>query len=240
MLFRRRGCGVRQVGGLYLTSPLVPEGMGFPIGENLIDPPVPWVGGPFRTPYLVEQEGSDGQVFDVFIWVGEEFYPTVPDFIEEVREMGISRRVPVTFNLASLTPEKSRMLFVHKRAKPRMAYELDPASDAPRKCSKGHGLSGDPDNHCVFALWDLGALAPQYEDKHTMTAGAGGRIRVKTPSADYEIVSPMSPCDDGDHYAPGVFSAFYFSHAEYIGEEVPDAIRVPAGQNGVPVIPMEG
>ncbi len=111
----RRGCGSRKEGGVYLECGLAVGGR--PIEDFIFDPPldeerlpIEWLK-PSRTPQLFEREG----VNHVVIWVGEDFYPNVFDFIEETRVAGASRRVPKTFDFSKLTAS-SRMYFVHAHA----------------------------------------------------------------------------------------------------------------------------
>ena len=63
-----RGCGKRKAGGVYVMSELGPDGV--PLEAVMIDPPVPYDGGPFRAPQLVRKDGVAHLVF----WVGAEFY----------------------------------------------------------------------------------------------------------------------------------------------------------------------
>lgn len=114
-----RGCGSRTAGGTYLECGL---GGTTPIEAFLFDPPlfdVPldWLE-PHRNPVLVERDG----LWHAVIWVGAESYPSMWDFIEEVRVAGASRRVPTTFNFEKITPG-SRMFFVHGRADVTMTVE---------------------------------------------------------------------------------------------------------------------
>jgi hypothetical protein len=60
---------------------------------------------------LVERNG----IFHVFDWVGTEFYPNVADFVEEVRVLGLSRRVPKTLDFSKIT-EQSKIILLHARA----------------------------------------------------------------------------------------------------------------------------
>ncbi len=86
------GCGDREPGGVYAESGLSPRGR--PLEEFLIDPPLPIPAGldlihkprtwqrmlPSGEPAL-DVEGLP--IYDLLIWVGQEHYPYVPDFLEE-------------------------------------------------------------------------------------------------------------------------------------------------------------
>lgn len=112
-----RGCGRREAGGVYFCCPLSPFGK--PVESFLIDAPIPMpkekrteMGVTAIGVHLKEYPGSAPYVFD---WVGENNYPNVCDFIEEVKFMGMSRRVPVNFPFEKLRPG-SRQVMMHARA----------------------------------------------------------------------------------------------------------------------------
>jgi hypothetical protein len=113
----KRGCGVREPGGSYLETMTSNHGM--PIEYFLVDPPVPTdpdLGIPNRGVLLVPRELADGSVVhDVYDRVGVASYPNVADFIEEVRRIGLSRRVPTNIDW-SLLSEQSRIVLCHPRA----------------------------------------------------------------------------------------------------------------------------
>jgi len=112
---RRRGCGFRKPGGLYLIS----SGEGVPccklpipleicpVCQSGIKPArgFTWVDlKPFLKPEACENhpEGlcplSIERVAQLgmlgLIWVGEKFYPSPTELIKEAETMGISRRIP--------------------------------------------------------------------------------------------------------------------------------------------------
>jgi hypothetical protein len=113
----KRGCGTRVAGGCYVESGTSDSGV--PIEFLLLDP-CAWLGNlgrsewyeAHRTPIVVEHDGVNHLV----IWVGEEYYPNVFDFIEETRVLGASRRLPSGFDFSQITAE-SRMIFVHPTAR---------------------------------------------------------------------------------------------------------------------------
>ena len=244
-----RGCGTRQGGGLYLCVGLGPNGR--PVYDFLLDPPVAWTGGHFRTPYILEQPGSDGAVNDVLMWVGAEFYPYIPDFIEEVRGRGLSKRIPKNFPLHHLTPGKSRILLVHSKAKPRFSYSIAKQEAPPtlpqHRCQHAHRadaihLAGDPDEHCVHALWPLSCLE-SVDKLHEVQENTPPlwAVQVATPSGTYDTDPPLTPAVGEDvQYAPGIFAAFWVSHCECVSEDMdlPEPMKLKAGESGVPIIPM--
>jgi hypothetical protein len=113
----RRACGYRKVGGLYLVSdntqdympccrlpiplhvcPVCHQGIKQTRGWTWIDPK-PFVAAPCKFPKgtvafricgmrVLETKERVG-----LLWVGERFYPTPAHFMQEVNEMGLSRRI---------------------------------------------------------------------------------------------------------------------------------------------------
>lgn len=108
-----RGCGYRRVGGLYLVS----KGLGVPCGRlpfettvcpccsagikparawTWIDPDLLVKNAPPCDKPFCETcplSGHHGRKVGL-LWVGEKFYPTPTEFIEEALRMGVSRRIP--------------------------------------------------------------------------------------------------------------------------------------------------
>lgn len=110
----RRGCGdSRQVGSVYAEVPLSPFGR--PLEDFLCDPPIlidtNEVG---VTPVGVKMFERNG-VWHLFDWVGSTHYPNVSDYWEEVRRLGLSRRLPTNLDFKKLTSQ-SRILLLHSRA----------------------------------------------------------------------------------------------------------------------------
>lgn len=158
-----RGCGSRQAGGVYLECGLSKNGL--PVETFLVDPPIiEGEGGaedwyqPHRSPVWFERAGVNHLV----IWVGEEFYPNVFDFIEEVKVAGVSRRVPSSIDFSKLSAD-SRMIFVHPRAAVTATQALD---GRPTLCPKdmGDGAVRHPsftaDTRCLGAAKYLARPTP--------------------------------------------------------------------------------
>lgn len=135
-----RGCGEREPGGVYIECGLSNHGL--PLEAFLVDPPVPVPDGldlinkpqlwqrtmPSGEPTLDEREQP---IYDLLIWIGAEFYPYCPDFIEEVRRFGASRRLNPNLDLSLLT-RSSRMILVH----PAVLNTQWQAQHPPQKCDK--------------------------------------------------------------------------------------------------------
>lgn len=115
-----RGCGDRIAGGVYLEVPLSPFGL--PLEQFITDPPMPIppnsehaLGLSDRGIHYVPRETPTGTVYDALDIVGREHYPNVADVLEEIRTMGVSRRVAADDGLAKLSGE-SRLVLLHRRA----------------------------------------------------------------------------------------------------------------------------
>lgn len=116
-----RACGKRKPGGMYIETGQSDDGM--PVEYFLLDPPLkitPRVQDALGIKALgvtiVGRPNPKGRiVYHVIDWVGQEYYPNVADFVEEVRRQGLSRRIPMTAEFARLTSD-SRILLVHPRA----------------------------------------------------------------------------------------------------------------------------
>ena len=208
-----RSCGNRVDGGLYLSVPMSPFGKD--VSYFLIDPPKLTNLKPFRTPIIIEHK--DKKINDVAIWIGEQFYPFIPDFIEEAKEQSISRRIPRNFPIEKLTPNKSRMFFVHSRAVPNFEYTT--GKECPRKLNHNNL----PGNTCVFDLWPLSALT-SFGEKHKVTIIDEDNVQINTPSVEYHTSIPHKPLLDLERkkslpYQIGIFCSFWVSHLEYISKE---------------------
>jgi hypothetical protein len=134
-----------------------------PLEHFLIDPPIPL---PSELDIVnkpqIRQRMNDGEpvldlrgapVNDIFIWVGSEHYPYCPDFIEEVRRYGASRRLSANLDLGLLSQE-SKMILAHARVV-NVAWA---DQQLPESCAKhvaGHDDAAVPAGPCLFKLWDL-------------------------------------------------------------------------------------
>src|SRR5579864_2467808 len=140
-----RGCGDREPGGIYAECGLSPRGR--PLEEFLIDPPLPIPAGldlvnkpqtwqrmlPTGEPSL-DREGLP--IYDLLIWVGQEHYPFVPDYLEETRHIGASRRLNPNLDL-SLLSRSSRMILAHSLVL-NTAWQTQRAPESCKKEIPGH------------------------------------------------------------------------------------------------------
>jgi hypothetical protein len=162
-----RGCGEREPGGVYAECGLSPWGR--PLEDFLIDPPLPIPDGldlinkpqvwqrllPSGDPALDEL----GQpIYDLLIWVGAEHYEYVPDFLEEVRRYGASRRLNPNLDLSQLS-RASRMLLAH----PRVLNTLWQQQQPPQECGKhvpGHTVAHAEEEEMDEEAWEQEEEAP--------------------------------------------------------------------------------
>lgn len=108
-----RGCGDRKTDSIYFESRLQFDGK--PIEDFIIDPPIDCKkkGISWSRAYQIFKKDGVNHLID---WVGEEYYESPWDFIEECRAKGMSRRVQKAFDFSKITPGKSQIFFAHKKA----------------------------------------------------------------------------------------------------------------------------
>lgn len=211
-----RACGRRKKGGIYSECPLGESGK--PIEEFLFDPPAPLnIDLAPQGVKMIEREG----VWHLVDWVGSSHYPNVADFVEEVRRMGMSRRLPQTTPFERLTL-RSQHFLVHSRAivahpemyrPPRVGVDTnDTLSRGPYQCPKNiashvAGVEVRESFHhpmCAGIWWeDLDPFELFIEP-----SVPGSRIVTREiPCGTYEgLCSPGDPKQR--EYVPGYFAAF--------------------------------
>lgn len=187
-----RGCGYRPQDSLYLCVETSPFGV--PIEYFLVDPVVSWSGEQLRAPMFVE---DSKEVLHIILGIGSTYYPFVSDFVEEARRYGVSKRVPLNFQVERLTPDKSKFLLVHPRAIPRFPYE------APDQCPK----KNDHEHECIGALWSLSALK-DFGKVHALKDKSDYSRLILTPSCLYLVEKPAKPTEFIDKYSAGIILAF--------------------------------
>ena len=167
-----RGCGKRKPGGLYLCTQL--SSRGEPLEHFFFDPPQATQYRPVRIPMLLPAPGG---INHLAIWVGEEFYPHMADFIEETRLKGISRRVPSTFQFEKFGPS-SKMLFIHPKSivKNGEMYPevVCPKGNPPHPDCIGKGYQvapPDPDSVDTRSIANLKYKVSYTEMKHIFEPG---------------------------------------------------------------------
>jgi hypothetical protein len=210
-----RGCGRRCAGAVYCECPLSPFGL--PIESFLVDPPIvvdtQSLGVTPIGVKLVERNG----VWHILDWVGSTHYANVADFFEEVRRLGLSRRLSTTLDFKKLTPQ-SRILLLHARAHIENYGEYqskEPARDellgmVPyADCPKGLPEHTRPQMETMCArLWyqdvTQGEAVEVSEDE---TSEARKRcVTRKMPSFEYHALT--APEDVEPTYKVAIFASF--------------------------------
>lgn len=238
-----RGCGQRTKGGLYICVGLSRNGL--PIEHFIVDPPIPWGEGHFQGARMRERKDNAG-IWDILMWVGAENYVTAPDFVEEARLFGVSKRVPGNLDFSMLTPYTSRIILVHPKVMTDAPYNLqklrsgcvpriDRINKEPRRNCDHKTMREEGDPQCTFALWDMSAATPNSK-KHGVELDTpdNGVAQITVPATGYMVMIPKDDFSEPE-YRPGIFLAIPFTHFEFIGKEVPDKFKV--GNNTI--IPME-
>jgi len=212
-----RGCGKRVKGGLYACCGLSPYGK--PIEDFLIDPPIPYNGKPFRAPMIEEKDDVKHLVF----WVGREHYPYCPDFIEETRSFGISKRVPLGFDFTGIEPFKSRMYFIHPMA------IIEDGKVKVDTCPKDKIEHIEGSEFCIRSLY------------YYVDAGLENSVYVRrVGSTRYTVPRLESGCEPT--YRPGVFMWTPFSHLEYVTPEsgtVDERVKAVADKTNLSVLVVD-
>ena len=235
-----RGCGERKAGDLYLCVGQS-EG-GKPIEHFMLDPPIPWHKGHFQGCELFTR--SDG-IVDIIMWVGAEHYPFIPDFIEEARHHGISKKIPRSGDYSMLTPFKSTLMLVHPRCIHNVQYNLKSTGGTivPHISRPAEDFvpSQECDHHpvrdgiqCVFSNWDIAGHFDM--EKHRVYDNVGGDHWIETPSVRYitrPCTNEVPEFVDNIDFQPGIFARFPITHFEFIGQndEIPRQVANTLGDN---------
>lgn len=226
-----RGCGRRKPGGLYLECGLSKRGVSpeelmydpalvLPPGLDLINKPqilprlCPILNAGQVIDYEPEFDLLTGQpIYDVYIWIGEEFYPSLADFVEEARIAGISRQIPRTLKVELLT-RASQMVLVHPCARLRIWRDLC----LPKECRQhraAHDLAWFEQNRlsaaeekeqwkgpCVFKAWEV---LPKDEACEVITLPGEEPAYYRRVGEHTYRYSPTDEDLPGDAWDPGIF-----------------------------------
>jgi hypothetical protein len=158
-------------------------------------------------------------IVHIALGIGKSSYPFVPDFLEEARRLGVSKRVPNNFDPSALTAGKSKFILIHPNAIPQFAYEVQ-----ERTCPKHKHTFAD---HCLDDLWSLSGLQT-VKGKHEVSEieGCPDKLRVTTPSSSYTVTKPKKAAKPFK-YSTGIILNFPVFHFEYVNKErkVPKRIK---------------
>ena len=237
-----RGCGTRKEGGLYAC---VGGNGSMPLEGFVVDPVVPWTNGPFQGG-IVSYQAVTG-AYDLIMWVGAEYYPYVPDFLEEGRVHGFSKRIPTNLeNLHLLSAAESRLVLVHPRAgydhRHHLRHQCPTELSAAPRISRPDPLASGDCNHpidcdgittnCTFSLWDLSGHEQAAVNNHSVYQANPKHetANIETPSVTYTVpnlVEGFSPYDTGKEigWYPAIFAVLPLTHFEYVTN---DEAAIPA------------
>lgn len=223
-----RGCGTRESGGLYLSTQLSPVGK--PVWSFLIDPPWPWERGEFQGVIVAPQQPQGWEGTDRVLlldMVSKHDYPTVACFVEEVRRLGLSRRIPVTFDWELLHGKQVYLGTLHWRA--RRIWEVEPDFFCWYEYCQHEGDLVHFHQDCVFHSWSQCHLHHDVSDERdmqvTMPAFSFSPAHVlrydgpPKPPHDWMLALP-----DGE-YLPGIFAAWPVDGIEAI-DYIPEGCNV--------------
>lgn len=162
-----------------------------------------------------EYELKREEITHLVLGVGKKYYPFVPDFLEEAKKMGISKKIPRNFPFDELTPRKSRMLLIHPRVFPQFEYEVEHEKCPWERLEKRlkereednrphlkrynrmirEKLMLKPGEHtpCLGDLWSLSYSKLGGNKKHRIEKEEEGvnSALVRTPSVSYYINKPI-------------------------------------------------
>lgn len=228
-----RGCGVRQAGGTYLCCPTGPGGK--PIEYFVLDPIKLWVSD-FQRGFKVLPTKFGYN--NIAIFVGESFYASCWDFVEETRRFGASRKVSPTFPFEQLTPGMSRMIFIHPSCYvPHDQYpwfEVNLETPLDRYCSfsgvnfiehfdsPGWHPKVEKRTFCTFNHKNLAYWFHWDKNNPKTHVKSNDTFEVEMPSFSYQGTVPdvpkevcSSPKVIKEYLLPGAFLSLPLTHVEF-------------------------
>lgn len=156
----QRGCGFRIAGGIYATATGNIYEMNIPIDDFLQCPAVPVDPtsiGLAAQGVLIKEGTPYGRqgYWDVFDWIGAGDYPFVPDFVEEGKRYGFSRRIPKSAPIHLLNTDSLHLLG-HPRAILSNYKEFYKTRQQIMDCPRGHEIhdAGTAEQSCLGLLWE--------------------------------------------------------------------------------------
>lgn len=226
-----RGCGTRNKEGCYLSVGI--PSVGLPIEHFIIDPVRLWPGD-FQRGFKVVPVKSGYN--NVIIFIGEAFYTSPWDFVEEAKLFGISRKIPPTFPIEKLTPGQSKLYFCHPKAF--ISEELWDKFECDRKAPLNKycefynledwdkTISGwhpkiEKYTACAFGLKDL-SFWIHFPKNNWIVEPGKNQFEVQMPSLSYKSTIPIiglkiyeNPTLLSEYLFPGIFMWAPLSHIEF-------------------------
>lgn len=224
-----RGCGkTRDAGGVYMEVGFSPYGK--ELEELLFDPIVECfpehLGLSPRAPLLFFNETEER--YDVIDWVGESHYPNPADFLEEVRRLGLSRKLELHANAYNLLSRHSRVIIVlpHAYIDPQVMTRYVCISQTMRRigynwdyCPTGkHHIENIHKSCCAGTLWNR-------TDKHTEPHSDHPDTRYvqrQMPAFTYNGVTSCSAFLDADPsmFRPGFVASFLIGRLAVVADPI--------------------
>lgn len=223
-----RGCGLREEGGFYACVDMSPDGR--EIEYFIVDPALEFQANiNLRAPFLLRDRN---EVAHLVLGIGKTYYPFLPDFVEEARRHGVSKRIPVGYNLSALDPRRSALVLVHPRGIPNFEYHLN-REYCPRKIADREDLGP---HQCTGDLWDLSSVRSIRKRGNGETGAVKGEsthfveddeisewVKIHTPSCSYNVMRAYYPNMDRmklvHNYDRGIVLKFPRFHFEYVSKE---------------------
>ena len=149
--------------------------------------------------------------------VGKEDYPFIPDFVEETRRFGVSKKIKRDFDPSKLTRNESQLVLIHNRGIPLFKYLLEfyvchkPYNFDVKKIHEGQ---------CIWDLWEL-STSKSFKKKHEVEINEKSSIAtIKTPSVKYQCKIPIGVASwSKQKYVPALFLRFPSIRFEYVSKK---------------------
>lgn len=234
----KRLCGASRVaGGIYLTTKSGAGGKS--IADFLIDPPIPLTWQEQEklnlSPLGVnprEVEHTDGtKSYTIFDWIGADHYPFWPDFYEEVRRYGLSRRMAVIKSILGAFQKNGTYILVHPHG-----HIIDPEAHIndhilrSNACpTRRHDQSvwlhmAETDNrHCQGLLWEAVDDDKDEEDPMVSPITVGNRL-VHRAGADFKYKAWKSPRGVRPEFAPAIVMSIPLEYCRFEFVESPEPL----------------
>lgn len=224
-----RCCGASRVpGGLYLANGVVVSG-GKPVWDFLLDPVTPVASmakfqGIQELPNELYPPDFDRSTGIILVDMVSEHDYQVPDFVEETKRLGLSRRVQKTFPFERLSGRRGNIWLAMLHWKAQLTWSWnDPNMVTLRYKKCQWNDMGDARNDhapdCIFHLWlDLWRNEVYPKQTRVMPGFKYAPLAVISDDQQAGVASSYFP---GCTYGPAIFMVVPITHLEAV-EYVPD------------------
>jgi hypothetical protein len=212
---------------------------GVHLSQYMLDPPVPYLSDPFQgvheAPEYITAGWNTDEHLILMDWVGEGGYKAVPDFVEEMRRFGMSRRIPTTFDFASIQGRQVWLALIHAKAAPDVGVLAHVNPWAYEWCYYEVGETNDPRvlNHfptCLYHDWPLAfrihGVDPRERQTIEMPWGSYNPLHMITEATipgDIDLATLATVFDRPMYPYPAFFAVLPLTHIEavrYVEEDV--------------------